>query len=129
MKKKGLALLLATLLITGCNTIKKDEEKKSNDESNVIVSNSNYQVISNESTKKEYTNEELVKLASDYYEKLNGKKAQFVEVDHTDGDNVVIHLYEVVDGHTATFDWYTINKKSAKGTDFLENEIDLTKLN
>lgn len=120
MKKKSLVLLLAALLITGCNSNEeKEENKKSNVESNIVESNSN----SNDS----YTNDELVKLASDYYEKLNGKKASVVEIDHTDGDNVVIHLYEVVDDHTTTLDWYTINKNTAKGKDILENEIDLSK--
>lgn len=123
MKKKSLALLLVALLITGCNSKEeKNNDKKSNVESNIVESNSNGQ-----ENKKGYTNEELVKLAGDYYEKINSKKAPIVEVDHTEGDNVIIHLYEMVDNHTATFDWYTVDKNTGKGTDVLGKEIDLTK--
>lgn len=50
-----------------------------------------------------------------------------MEVDHTDGEYTVIHLYEVATGHTATWGWYYIDRSTGKGYDFLTNDsIDLT---
>jgi hypothetical protein len=43
-----------------------------------------------------------------------GPKNAHIEYDHAEGDDYVIHVYEVVydegAGHTATFDWYYVNR-------------------
>ena len=35
-----------------------------------------------------------------------------VDVDHEENGIYFIHVYEVKDGHTATFNWYTVDKKT-----------------
>ena len=82
-------------------------------------------------TQTEYTDEELCKLAGNYYYKKHNQKAPIVEIDDTRGDLVTIHLYEIVndgggEGHTATYDWYYVSRKTGKGEDLFSNKIDLT---
>ncbi len=72
-----------------------------------------------------HSNEELVQLAGDYYEKKYGDRPPCVEVDSEEGDEVKIHLYENMSDHTATWDWYTINRVTLKGENILGEEIDL----
>ena len=67
----------------------------------------------------------LAEFAKQYYEFVNGNVPPNVEVDHYEGDSVVIHLYEVSNNATSTWDWYTINPYTLEGTDFLGNEIKL----
>lgn len=42
-----------------------------------------------------------------------------IEVDHNEGNNYVVHVYEVVmddetTGHTATYGWYYVDKSTGK---------------
>lgn len=80
-----------------------------------------------------YSDEELCSMAKQHYTAKNHQTPPLVEVDHTDGEYTVIHLYEVVAGsssamgHTATWGWYYIDRNTGKGYDFLTNDpIDLT---
>ena len=81
-----------------------------------------------------YSDEELCDMARNYYAEKHGKIPPQVEVDHIDEDGtVVIHLYEVVDypdeePHTATWDWYYIDRKTGEGKDFINNEVSLIQL-
>ena len=80
------------------------------------------------STADGYTNDELCRLAKKYYKKHYKETPPIVEVDSEDGDNVTLHLYEQMSDHTATLAWYTVSRKTAKGTDGITCEdIDLTK--
>lgn len=63
--------------------------------------------------------------AKQYYEFVYGNVPPNVEIDHYEGDNVVIHLYEISNNATSTWDWYTINPYTCEGTDFLGNEVRL----
>ena len=81
--------------------------------------------VSQEGAVQEIPDEELVEAAKQYYENLHGMVPSHVEVDHYDGDNVVIHIYDVGLGHTSTLDWYTVNRYTGIGTDFMGSEIDL----
>ncbi|MBQ7564266.1 MAG: hypothetical protein IJT16_09785, partial [Lachnospiraceae bacterium] len=75
-----------------------------------------------------YTNAQLCKMAQDYYERHNNYRPPIAEVDSTEGNNVTIHLYEVMGGHTATSAWYVINRNTSKGyDDIFGDSIDLTK--
>lgn len=73
-----------------------------------------------------YTNEDLIRMAGDYYRSIHGETPPEIEVDSENGDEVTIHLYEDMGDHTATMDWYTVDRKSLKGHDVLENEIDFS---
>ena len=72
-----------------------------------------------------YSNEDLVRMAADYYEFINGQRPPIVEVDSENGDEVTIHLYEMMSDHTATWDWYYVNRRTLKGSNLLGNEVDL----
>lgn len=132
MKHKYVSLLLAGILtasgVCGANLMTVQAETHSW-KSIVKLSAVSTNVIAK--TQTEYTDEELCKLAADYYYKNHNQKAPIVEIEDTRGDLVTIHLYEIVndgggEGHTATYDWYYISRKTGKGKDFLGNEIDLT---
>lgn len=79
----------------------------------------------------EYSLSELEQMALDY-RKRHGLYACKVAVDNEMGDMVLIHCYEVVidnpatgEGHTATSDWYTVNRYTAIGTNDAGEYIDL----
>ena len=37
-----------------------------------------------------------------------------IEADHEDNNSYSIHVYEIKDGHTATFNWFTVDKTSGE---------------
>jgi len=84
-------------------------------------------VENNQTNPNEYTDEQLCQMAGDYYNSINGQRPPVIEVDSADGDEVSIHLYEIMQDHTATWDWYFVSRTTAKGTNILGEEIDLTK--
>lgn len=59
---------------------------------------------------------------------LNAQKnKEDVEKDEeAKNDMVTIHLYDIVDDHTATSDWYIVNCRTGKVTDVLNQEIDIS---
>lgn len=74
-----------------------------------------------------YTDEELCQMARTYCESRNfGISPQYVTVDNTNGNMVMIHLYEDMGDHTATYDWYTVDRNTAVGTNILGETVDLT---
>ena len=72
-----------------------------------------------------FTDEELCDMARKYYERHHDFTPPVVVVDHTDGDTVTIHLFEDLEDHIATLDWYTVDRITGKGSGMLEGEIDL----
>lgn len=67
------------------------------------------------------SNDEIVELAKKY------SGAPVAELDQVmDNGNLYIHLYEDMGDHTATIDWYEIDPKTLKGTNFEGEEVDLT---
>jgi len=61
---------------------------------------------------------ELAEVKS-YLEQVPNAK---VEVDSTDEETntYLVHVYEIKNGHTATFNWYTVDKKTGKITPELQ---------
>jgi hypothetical protein len=78
---------------------------------------------------KAYT-DDLQKRGIQYYSILTGITPAYAEIDSDIDDMVVIHLYDVIEldgtGLSFTYDWYTVNRYTAKGYELNENEIDLT---
>lgn len=81
-----------------------------------------------------YTAEEIVQKVKEYRIRNGLHECQFVEVDHEDEFGCfVVHCYDVVSddevtgsGHTATCNWYSINKYTLYGNDTISDEfIDL----
>ena len=77
---------------------------------------------------KVYSDKELIELATAYYKSHSSDDyiPGNIEIDHVDGDEVLIHLYDVGYDFTFTSNWYTVNRKTGKGKDFFENEIDIS---
>lgn len=72
-----------------------------------------------------YTDEQLCDMARTYYIEHYNYNPAFVQIDRVEGDIVTIHLFDIVDNHTATCDWYYIDRYTAKGTNFAGEEIEL----
>lgn len=75
-----------------------------------------------------YTDEELEKMASDFYYKENHARPPIVEVDSESEGVVTIHLYEINEkaGLTFTWNWYYIDRATGKGKDLFDKYVDLT---
>ena len=76
---------------------------------------------------KEYTEQELAQMALDYYEAKTGYRPGKVATEKNEEGKIVIQLYDSFEDHNSTSDWYTIDTKTAKGTNVLEEDIDLSK--
>lgn len=79
-----------------------------------------------------YTEEELLEAAKIYYIAHDdwGYIPSNITVDHYDGDEVLIHLYDISYGYdgvgmTATYDWYWVDIYTGVGRDFDGNTIDI----
>lgn len=70
---------------------------------------------------KNLSNEEIVELAK----KHSGAPVAVLD-QVMDNGNLYIHLYEDMEDHTATIDWYEIDPKTLKGTNFMGEEVDLS---
>lgn len=83
-----------------------------------------------------YTDEELCRMAYDYYilHSDSGDIPVHVDVDSVLEDGMVlIHLYDVVYdangvGWTTSKEWYTVDRLTGKGYDFSYKDIDLTEV-
>ena len=73
----------------------------------------------------EYTDDEICQLALDYCENTTGFRPPLAEIDSQEGNTVNIHLYENMEDHTATVDWYYLDRETLKGTNILGEEISL----
>lgn len=74
------------------------------------------------------SDEELCALAEKYYaaHSESGFMPPIIEVDgETEDGQALIHLYEAMEDHTATYDWYTVSRITGKGTNALLEEINL----
>ena len=70
------------------------------------------------------SNDEIVDLAM----KHSGAPAAMLD-QVMDNGNLYIHLYEDMGDHTATIDWYEIDPKTLKGTNFEGETVDLSTVN
>lgn len=95
-----------------------DKEKESNKETES-------ENIDRDSETKGYSDDALIELAKQYYLQKNEELPQHVEIDSQNGEDVLVHFYDVIDDHTDTYDWYTINRNTGIGTDFFGEPIDV----
>lgn len=73
-----------------------------------------------------YTDQELCDMALLYRAATAPYTPAIAEIDHTSGNTVTIHLYDIVQNHTATYAWYTVDRDSGIGTDLNGVAIDLS---
>lgn len=72
-----------------------------------------------------YTQAELEKMALDYYEAKTGYRPSSVASQVNADGTVAIQLYDNLEDHISTSDWYTVDSKTAVGTNTLGESIDL----
>ena len=73
-----------------------------------------------------YSSDELCLMARDYLRSENGSEPQYTNAYITESGLIAIHLYDIVDDHTSTCQWYTVDRFTAQGTDFFDEPVDLT---
>lgn len=78
-----------------------------------------------------YSNDELCEMARQFCKARGDYVPQYFIVDIENGNSVTIHLFDIVrDGetssHTATSDWYEVDRNTGRGTDFFGKAIDLS---
>lgn len=75
---------------------------------------------------KVYTDAELCNMVKAYYKATYGATPPIVEVAEAKGNSVTILLGETANGKFTAWDWYTVDRTTARGTDALSNTIDLS---
>ena len=83
------------------------------------------ETASEEMTTEEESSPDYTDLAYYYYSSRTNHIPEFIDVQFEKDDTVTIHLYDLIDGHTSTCDWYYVDSKTCKGTNTLGEEIDL----
>ena len=73
----------------------------------------------------ELSDDELCALVSDYYYDRNGQVPPYVIISSETDGNIVFQIYDFVNGHTNTWEWYTINRTTGKGSGMFDGDIDL----
>ena len=77
-----------------------------------------------------YTDSELIEMTKAYRKAKGLYVPSIVEIGQDKNDEVMIHLYDInSDNVVVTTDWYTVNRNTGKGTNVLNEEIDLTDKN
>ena len=76
---------------------------------------------------KGFTNEEIIELIKEYYKSKGDYIPQVIETEEQKGNIFRIHAYDVMKDNLATSDWFEINYETGKGTNILNETIDLTK--
>ena len=134
MRIKNLSLLLiGSLVISGVTAVNKEKAVAGEALSTNKVVSTRWTADSGLNrviATKGYTADEIRALSEKYFVKNSNKNGAIVDVDSVDGDKVTIHIYEYYDdikgeGHTVTYNWYYISKKTGMGEDFFGNKINL----
>jgi outer membrane murein-binding lipoprotein Lpp len=130
MKKILLVIsLISVLLLAGCNKNGKTDDvnipEDTNNQQQEIVENisNNQREGINDSG---YSNEQLIEMAKQYRKAKGEYIPEFVEITEEKGNIVKIHLYDMVEDHVSTSDWYDVDRFSGKGINVLNEDIDLS---
>lgn len=68
----------------------------------------------------------LERMAKDYYGLRTNHVPEFADVIDDDiPRTVMIHLYDIIDGHASTSTWYYIDRFTGKGEDVVQTPVDL----
>ena len=73
-----------------------------------------------------YSSEALSNKALDVFTQKNGYRPALTDVILNADDTISIKLYDEVDGHTATCDWYVVDRYTGIGTNMLGDPVDLS---
>ncbi len=69
-----------------------------------------------------YSDEELSRLASEYYKRSCGAVPPRISVTSEADGSVTLHLYESLPNHNATWAWYSVNRFTAQAEDIITGE-------
>jgi hypothetical protein len=73
-----------------------------------------------------FSEDELVAMAAEYYASRTNHVPEFTDIESSEGaGTVVLHLYDLVQNHTATCERYYIDRFSGSGTDALGGSVNL----
>lgn len=79
--------------------------------------------------------ETICGLAREYYKKMNGEAPPLVSIDSRNGNEIRIHLYEIMEyddypeeNHASTWGWYYIDANTLEGTDFFGMPVNLNEV-
>ncbi len=128
MKRSILTILLSfTLLFTSCSSYNEADTVPPDATQNETTQNTKAlpKELDREATFAACTEEQILQAAVKYYTKDDDSFIPLAELDSVDGDTWMIHLYEDLDDHVATSNWYTIDRKTLQGTDILDEPVDL----
>ena len=92
------------------NTVKTIEEKNESTVNNTAVNEEN---------------SVLAEKVHTFFVAVNGFNAPSVMIEDESDEAITFRVYEDMDDHIATYDIYTINKKTGIGTDRMNNRIDI----
>lgn len=131
--KNLLLLLIGSLVISGVTAVNKEKAVAGEASSTNKMVSTRWTADSGLNrviAAKGYTADEIRALSEKYFLKNSNKNGAIVDVDSVDGDKATIHIYEYYDdikgeGHTVTYNWYYISKKTGMGEDFFGNKINL----
>lgn len=73
-----------------------------------------------------YTNDELCEMARQFCKVKGDHVPAYFTADDFDQNTVIIQMFDIINGHTATGDYYTIDRYTGKGTDVLGGAVDLS---
>lgn len=133
-----LCIVCAIFVLTGCESNEENKNEKKNTSNSVTSNQSTENNKSNDNTtgnqtapssvqtKKEYTEQELCQMSLDHYEKKNNYRPGHAAAQKNDDGTVTIQLYDSFSDHNSTSDWYTINPKTGKGKNLMEEDIDIS---
>lgn len=126
-------LSLAAVLLTACG--KGNSNEKSEKEITSATETSISETTAPEATETEktevsaegYNDEELIQMALDFYSANNDGYVPSLNGIQDNGDGTVtIQLYDNLGDHNSTSAWYTVDRKTAEGTDdIMGDKIDL----
>ena len=74
---------------------------------------------------KGFSDDELIMMARAYYGSRTNHIPEFIDVESETDGIVTLHLYDLFDGHTSTADWYYVSRQTGKGTNLLEEPVNL----
>jgi len=115
---KSFSDIIAGIKDNSANSENVSSENNSNDDNNNTQNN-------NGQTEKTYTQSELEQMALNYYEALTGYRPSMVASIVNEDGTLSIQMYDSLGDHNSTSDWYTVDMKTAEGTNIMEEKIDL----
>ena len=107
---KLVIILIAAIISSGCAQTNNDT--KTNNNSEEILEDEKVDVMPT------LTEQEAINLVNDLAEvqewlALSGGKP-VIEIDHKEDEFYIIHAYESMPDHTATFNWYRVHSKTGE---------------